>query len=331
MHARPTYRAGTVYAAIGAMLLGSLLAVPTTRADDGDAVVIVNGRPISKHKLVDVLTDAYGLQVMQQLIVLELAKAETRRLEIRVSAADVDAEFARALSNIAPQSGAAGQALTEDEQRRALAYLLQEKNISHAEFMIGMERNAHLRKIVERDFRVDEATLREEFARAYGAKVAVRHIQLNTINGLHEALNLLDEGTDFAEVARRVSQNPDTAARGGLLEPFAFNADDAVMAPVLREAAFAMQPGEVSKPIKVGRWWHILRIERRITPADVRFEDLREQVERGMRARVLPERMNALITKLFQRAEIRVLDRKLRREYEELLSNRAPSAPSNGP
>jgi parvulin-like peptidyl-prolyl isomerase len=303
--------------------------LPPVRADDGDAVAIVNGRPISKRRMADVLMEAHGLQIMQQLIVLELAKEETRRLKLQVTDADVDREFQRTLARIAPEADVRGQTLNDAEKREALEMLLRQKGLTLTEFQIGMERNAHLRKVVERDFQVNETTLREEFARLYGEKVEVRHIQVGDVNGLHAALDQLGRGADFAEVAQAVSQNPDTAPKGGLLEPFAFN--DESRAPVLREAAFSMKPGEVSKPIRVGPWWHILKLERRIPPAQVRFEDVREQVEQALRDHAVPQEMNRLITQLFQKAQIRVLDSDLKRKFEKLLKDNTLVNPTAAP
>lgn len=305
--------------AVGLVLAGLTGPLPAAVAADGDAVAIVNGQPITKRAMVDVLMESHGLQVMQQLVVLELAKEETKRLKLRVTSTDVDREYERALTRIAPPVGSDGKPLSAEEKEQALAYLLEEKCLSRAEFMLGMERNAHLRKIVEQDVQVSEATLREEFARLYGEKVEVRNIRikLGDINALHEAINLLDKGVDFGDVARRVSEDSDTAARGGLLEPFAFN-DDSI-APVLREAAFSLSPGERTQPIQVGRWLFILQLEQRLAPAAVRFEDVRGKVEQELRDRVVPDRMNQLITELFRKAEIRVLDRALKPKFEELL------------
>ena len=308
-------------AVAAAVVVAVAAALPAVWAQDGDAIVIVNGHPISKRQMTDVLMEAHGLPVMQQLIVLELAKEESRRLNLRVTDADVDREFERALAKIAPEADAQGQTLNEQEKLQSLETLLQQKGLTLAEFKLGMERNAHLRKVVEHNFRTDDATLREEFARLYGEKVEVRHIQVGDVNGLHEALNQLDKGTDFAQVVAAVSQNPETAANGGLLKPFAFN-DDSV-APVLREAAFAMKPGEVSKPILVGRWWHILKLERRIPQTDARFEDVRAEVERKLRERAIPQEMNRLITALFQKADVKVLDAGLKRKFEKLLKDNA--------
>lgn len=308
------------------LVAGLVGAVPAAWAGDGDAIAFVNGQPISKQRLMDVLLDAHGLQVLQQLIVLDLAKQETRRLGLRVTQGDIDREYQQALQHITPQTDRAGARLSEAEQQMVLDQLLAERGLSRAEFMLGMERNAHLRKIVEREFRIDEPTLREEFARVYGEKVEVRLIQVNTIEGLHEALNLLTNDTDFAEVARRVSQDRESAQAGGRRAPFAFNDPD--VAPVLREAAFALKPGERTPPIKVANNWFILQLLQRIAPQEARFEDVRDQVAAGMRERVVPERMNTLVTELFHQAEIKVLDRELKKKFEELLkSNAATGAP----
>jgi parvulin-like peptidyl-prolyl isomerase len=192
-----------------------------------------------------------------------------------------------------------------------------------AEFMISMERNAHLRKLVEADLRITEETLREEFARRYGARVQVRHIQIpqRDNHGLSEALELLARGSDFADVARQLSKNPTTAARGGEMEPFTF--DDPNNPAALREAAFALKEGGVSNPVLAGQFFHILKAERRIPADRARFEDKRDEVEKSLRERAIPQAMGKLAVDLFQEAKITVLDSKLRGKYQEFLDRGA--------
>jgi foldase protein PrsA len=307
-----------------ALVLGAVLvplaALPAP-AGDGDAIVIVNGQPISKAQMTEVLFEAYGINIMQQLIALELAKQESRRLGLRISPADVDEEFRESLARIAPAVTATGQALDDQQKRQALDTLLQEKGISLAEFMIGMERNAHLRQIVEKDLTIDEATLREEFARTYDEKVEIRHIQCNDIASGQVAWNQVNGGSPFEDVARRLSQNPDSAARGGLLDPFTFS--DAAIPALLREAAFSMKVGELSAPLRVDNRVHIIRVERRTPPENVRFEDVRADVERRVRARVTQLQMNQRIVGLFKKSQVRVLDAKLKARYDDLLKRNA--------
>lgn len=292
---------------------------------DGDAVAVVNGHPIARVDLFDALIDAYGVQVLQQLIVLDLARQETARRKIRVTSGDVEREFQESVERIAQEAGLDPRRSSEAQRMKALETLLEQKSISMAEFRLSMARNAHLRKLVEQDLRLDEPTLREEFSRTYGERVLVRHIQVSFDDGrtLNEVVTHLSRGEDFAELARRLSQNADTAPRGGLMEPFGF--DDESIPAALRDGAFALRPGEISTPIRAGQMMHVLKLERRIPPDNVRFEDVRDEVERNMRERALPRRMADLAGELFRQARIQVIDPRLRDRYEEFLRSNTPA------
>lgn len=291
----------------------------TAQADDGDAVALVNGHPIAREELIEALLDAHGVDVLQQLIILQVAKQETRTRGMRLSTADVEAEFQSSLDQIADNAGMSAEEATEANKREALRQLLDERGLSLGEFMIGMERNAHLRKLVEADLRITEETLREEFARRYGARVQVRHIQIpqRDSRGLNQALELLGRGADFADVARQLSQNPETAARGGEMEPFTF--DDPDVPAALRETAFSLKEGGVSNPVLAGQFFHILKLDRRIPAGGARFEDKRAELEQSIRARAIPQAMATLAVELFKEAKITVLDSKLRTRYQEFL------------
>ena len=309
---------------LGALALASM---PAVRADDGDAVALVNGHPIAREELIDVLLDAHGVEVLQQLIILRVAKQETRERALRVTKADVDAEFQSSLDRIAANAGMSREEATQQNKREALRQVLDERGISMAEFIIGMERNAHLRKLVEKDLRITEETLREEFARRYGARVVVRHIQIDQRDGrgLNEALELLARGSDFADVARQLSKNPETAARGGEMEPFTF--DDPEIPAALREGGFSLKEGGVSNPVLVGQFFHILKLERRIPADQAHFKEKRAELEQGIRERAIPQAMAKLATELFKEARVAVLDSKLRPKYQEFLEQGSAGPP----
>lgn len=297
-------------------------------AQDGDALVIVNGNSIPRKQVVEILMESHGLRIMQQLIALELAKQESRRQGAEVTQADIDAQFWTAVEEIAPDRDAAGVELQRAEKLQALQIFLTERGLTMPEFRIAMERNAHLRKAVESEFKVDEATLREEFARTHGAKVQIRHIQLrkNDTPTLHAAVDQLARGEDFAEVARRLSVNPETAPGGGLMPPFAFT--DQRIPPALREVAFGLDEGQVSSPTLVEEMIHIIKLEQRIPPEKVRFEDVRDKVETQLRERVTRQKMTERMNKIFREAQIRVLDRKLKGEFEAVLKEEESRPPT---
>lgn len=302
-------------AALSGFALG--LGAGAVRAD-GDAVAIVNNRPISKADMVRVLMDMKGLEVMQQLILLETARSETKAKNIRVTDADVEREFQEALLRIARDAGLSGETDTPANRAQALRSMLEQKKIAMSEYRVAIERNSHLRKLVEAEsVPINEATLRAEWARTHGERRVVRDIAIDANKGerLAEALNLLRSGTDFADVARRLSENPEASARGGEMDPFAF--DEPQLPAAFREQVFMMKPGEVSTPLRVEQMFHILKLERVLEPESARFEDVRDQVTRELRARISDRRMQELAKELYDKAKVTVIDSGLKAKYEE--------------
>ena len=82
------------------------------------------------------------------------------------------------------------------------------------------------------------------------------------------------EGADFAAIARADSDDNGTAASGGDL---GWVSKDMVPAP-FADALFAMQPGEVSAPVKTDAGWHVIQL-RDVKPGQVTpFEQVRDQL-----------------------------------------------------
>lgn len=69
----------------------------------------------------------------------------------------------------------------------------------------------------------------------------------------------LQAGADFDALAKQVSQDPGSARRGGVLGWFARNQ----MVKEFEDAAFALQPGQMSKPFLSPYGWHIVLVKER--------------------------------------------------------------------
>ncbi len=71
--------------------------------------------------------------------------------------------------------------------------------------------------------------------------------------------NLVKNGADFGEIAASLSDDAGSAKRQGDLGIFGIGR----MVPEFEKAAFALQPGEISEPVKTSYGWHIIQcIER---------------------------------------------------------------------
>lgn len=76
---------------------------------------------------------------------------------------------------------------------------------------------------------------------------------------------LVDEGADFAELARENSDDVGSAQSGGDLDWFRRG----VMVPEFEDAAFSLRDGQVSDPVRTDFGFHIIKVERS-RPGEVR-------------------------------------------------------------
>lgn len=91
---------------------------------------------------------------------------------------------------------------------------------------------------------------------------------------------LQNRPSDFAELAKRHSQDPGSAAKGGDLG--AISRGMMKEAPEFEEALFRLKPGEISPPVQSRFGFHIIQLTA-LHPARVRpFEEVRAQIEKEL-------------------------------------------------
>lgn len=118
---------------------------------------------------------------------------------------------------------------------------------------------------------LDEASLREAYARDPEWELTVRHVvrlvperapepeRDRALEVAREARRRVLSGEPMAEVAAELSEEPGAARRGGLLEP---GREGSWVDPFWR-AALALRPGEVSPVVRTEYGFHVLYLEAR--------------------------------------------------------------------
>ena len=96
--------------------------------------------------------------------------------------------------------------------------------------------------------------------------------------------------TRFAEVARKESQDPGSAAQNGSLGSFARGA----MVKPFDDAVFSMKTGEIRGPVESEFGFHIIRLDGIQPAATVGFESVRGEIEAGLRKQKAQKKFSEL-------------------------------------
>jgi peptidyl-prolyl cis-trans isomerase C len=125
-------------------------------------------------------------------------------------------------------------------------------------------------------------------------EVRARHILVESEPDAQAALKRVKGGEDFTKVANEMSKDP--GSKGGELGWFTKER----MVPEFAEAAFKMQPGQISDPVKSQFGWHIIQVEERRQKQFPGLDQVRDQVTRY----VVQKSQSELILKLREQAKV---------------------------
>ena len=202
-------------------------------------------------------------QVTEKLIIEELQLQMADRAGVRIS----DAELNLTLSRLA-----ANNQLSLEE----FVVFVEENGDSYEDLREQMRREMRIQRIqrgrvnssidiTEKEFESFLAT--DETLSALDPELLVRQILVKNLSTANEVIELLDNGSDFAEIAKEKSISSN-AQSGGLL-----NWRKAVDMPELFEKALVNQSiGFISEPLESGSGYHILKLEDK-RGEFVQFED----------------------------------------------------------
>jgi peptidyl-prolyl cis-trans isomerase C len=109
------------------------------------------------------------------------------------------------------------------------------------------------------------------------------------------------DGEDFATLAEEESEGP-SAARGGDLGFFSKER----MVPAFAEAAFAMEPGDISEIVTTRFGFHVIKVEDRRDPSTSPLSEVKPQITQVLQQQKTGEAVNELLSELRQEATITI-------------------------
>ncbi|WP_166241763.1 peptidylprolyl isomerase [Paenibacillus turpanensis] len=233
------------------------------------AVATVNGENITQQQLYDAMVKQGGEQTLDALITEALVNQQVKKNNITVTDEEVNAEIEEIKKNFP----------TEEE----FNMILEQNNLTMDSLKVEMKKQVSLNKLLE-----PQVTVTEEDMKIYydsnkplfvkPEQVRASHILLKTKEEAEVVLKQLQEGADFATVAKEKSQDPGSGARGGDLSYFG-RGD---MVEPFENAAFALNVGEMSGIVESQHGFHIIKLTDKKAAENPTFEEKKEEIKKQL-------------------------------------------------
>ena len=154
-----------------------------------------------------------------------------------------------------------------------------------------------------------KARYEEEVAKApEQQEVKARHILVENEDEAKDIIKQLDDGADFAELAKEHSTGP-SGPNGGDLGYFS----KGQMVPEFEEAAFALKPGEHTEtPVKTQFGYHVIEVEDVREKPPVAFDQIKQQLQQLL----VSEKYNEVLKGLKSDGNVVIEDPELKTAYE---------------
>ena len=245
-------------------------------------------------------------QVLENLIARELLYQESQKRGIKVSEEEVNAELISLKA----------QFPNEEEFNKALKRM----NLTEASIKEKLARDLSLKKLID-DELAPKVKLSDNDIRAYydnnletfkqPERVKASHILVKVdpeANASQKAeaqkkIDLvqakLQKGEDFAALAKEYSEGP-SGPNGGELGYFTRGQ----MVKPFEEAAFAMQPGEVSGMVETRFGYHLIKVTDKTPETKLPYDDVKDRLGQFLKQKKLQEEINVYVKRLEEHAKI---------------------------
>ncbi len=285
---------------LAVLIIGVIKIWPSIGLKEG-VVATVNGKEISedeynklldyclsglrvKHNLEDdelnkdigggmTFLDSLKSDILEALIENEIIAEEALKNDIEVDEAEIQELYEE--SYVKP--------MEEDEDYKKI---IEESKIDE-DFMKNQTKKVLLGHKY-REFYLDKTKITDETARTFYnennemfhmEQVKAKHILVEEEQTAKDIIEKLENGEDFEELAKKHSIEPEAEETGGDLGYFSQNAD---LVPEFKEAAFALEVGKISRPVKTEFGYHVIVVDDK-KDETIKFEDAKESIKHSLK------------------------------------------------
>ncbi|WP_026558956.1 peptidylprolyl isomerase [Bacillus sp. J37] len=252
--------------AILAVLIVAAIAVFIFLSTRSDVVAKVGSESLTKDDLYTFFVEQNGEAALDTLITKKLINQEVEKEKITVSSKEIDAELQELVDSYGGEE-------TFEQQLTA-------SGLTQDDIKEDIEVNLKIEKLLEPQIEITEEEMQTYFDEnkdsfAQTKQVKASHILVEDEETAKEVQEKLDNGEDFAELAKEYSTDTASAESGGDLGFFG----EGSMVAEFEEAAFSMKVDEISDPVKSDYGYHIIKVTDTKEAAEANFEKSKEEIK----------------------------------------------------
>ncbi len=275
------------------------------------SIAVVNGKRISKAQFYKVVESKAGRDSLNELIAETLIRQAAEKNGIYVTKEEID-------KNINDLRAQFGQYNPEYAKEGGFERAIKDVyGLTMDVLREQMELSLLADKLTKKDLAPTEEDLKAYFDENRSLfdepeQVKVRHILVEDKSEAESIAEALKKGADFAVLAKAKSIDTQSGQNGGDLGYITRG----IMVEEFEDAAFSLEVGEISKPVKSSYGYHIIKVDDRKQAKEAVFEESKEKVrEEYLKAKAKP--IGTLLQELMDSANIVIL----RDEYKDILDS----------
>jgi len=265
-----------------------LSACSDSNATDNEVIATTKAGDVTKEELYNEMKGSVGAQAFENLL---LKKAISN--EFNVS----DKELQDAIN------------VQKESYGENYEMFLKQQNWTEDFFEQQIELKVLNEKLIESLDAVTEEQIKAEYEKMK-KEIHARHILVDDEKTAEEVIAKLDEGGDFAELAKEYSTEPVAQESGGDLGWFG----PGKMVQEFEDAAFSLSENERSEPIKTSFGYHIIEVtETRAVDLTEEYDDLKPAIENG----IMKQKFETELANLVEKVDVDLKDKM----FESVLEN----------
>lgn len=275
------------------IFLSALLLTPFSGiATAQNPAALVDGVKIDESAVLERMTEKHYSNTLNELINETLLMSEAGKLGVEVSQKEIKEKMEAIKSQYLGEDDFRNKTGLSDEELREKV----KKDLLIRKTVIKARNIKFTKKQLEQFFEKN----REKFQESKSVKI--RQLFVKTEQEARDAHTALKAGANFAKLTSLKSTDENLKKTGGDLGYIKKGA----LIKQIEDIVFNLEKGEFTTPININNGYTILKVEDIKEPKEVKFKDIKDDLEQLLVNQAVADNLNDYILELRRKAEIRV-------------------------